>query len=72
MTTEEQYVQAGSYAATAFGRSKFTLRRLRTDAQHALENEILDDALMNAGIIPPELPLPELVGATTLVGQSSA
>lgn len=70
MATKEKYAQAGSIAAAWFERMQPQLERARTAARHDLENELLDAALMDAGIIAPELPAPPLVGGTTLTGQA--
>lgn len=71
MATREQYVHAGELAADSFDRLRSMLHSARTQAQHELEDEILDAALMEAGIIPRPDPASVLIGATSLVGQTS-
>lgn len=54
---EERYKLAGTIAAAWFARMEDALHCARTAEQRQLENEILDGALMDAGIIEPELPV---------------
>lgn len=69
---DPRFALAGTIAQAWFEKMEDELRSARTDEQRQLENELLDAALMDAGIIPCELPPPELVGGTSLIGQSSS
>jgi hypothetical protein len=52
VATKHQFHLAGLMAAQGFRSLEAELRSRRTDGRHALEDAILDAALMDAGVIP--------------------